>query len=117
MRPISPPLMRALLATTGLAIASAAHAQSATATTASNTRPTRAASNYSTREADFVVGRAVYLRSSKTPVGRIEAEDASHEFPRSFPHSPAKAVLIRRDDGPRSWMPLAGITRIYVVGK
>lgn len=70
---------------------------------------------YSSDERDFTVGRTVYLRSTKTRIGRITATDARHDFPPSFRKRHAKAVLIRRFDGPVSWTPVEGLSRIYVV--
>lgn len=72
---------------------------------------------YLTSESAFVAGRTVYLRSTKTVIGTIEKVDESHAFPPTFPKSPAKAVLIRRKDRSKSWVPVEGITKIYVVGK
>ena len=72
---------------------------------------------YLTNESAFVAGRTVFLRSTKTLIGTIEKVDESHAFPPSFPKSPAKAVLIRRKDRSKSWVPVEGITKIYVVGK
>lgn len=65
----------------------------------------------------FVVGKTVYLRSTKTRIGTIEAVDGRHAFPRTFPRPQMSAVLIHRKDGPMEWVPVEGITRIYVVGK
>ena len=75
------------------------------------------AAGYLSKESDFVVGKTVYLRSTKRLVGRIEKVDESHSFAPTFPKSPAKAVMIRRKDRSRSWVPVEGITRIYVVNK
>ena len=72
-------------------------------------------SGYSSDESDFTVGRTVYLRSSKTRIGRIVAVDDHHDFPPSFRKRHAKAVLIRHMDGPLDWTPLDGLSRIYVV--
>ena len=72
---------------------------------------------YSHADSDFVVGRTIYLRCAKTRIGVIEEASDSHTFPRRFPHSPAKAVLIRSTDGPRNWVPLQGMSRIYAVKK
>jgi hypothetical protein len=72
---------------------------------------------YLSTESAFVAGRTVYLRSTKTLIGTIEKVDESHAFPPTFPKSPAKAVLIRRKDRSKSWMPVEGITKLYVVGK
>ena len=41
-----------------------------------------------------VVGKTVYLRSTKTRIDTIEAVDAHHAFPRSFPHRRMSAALI-----------------------
>jgi hypothetical protein len=71
---------------------------------------------YSTATSDFVIGKTVYLRSSKMRIGTIEAVDTSHSFPKSFSRPRMKAVLIRRNGG-RDWVPVDGITRIYVVNK
>jgi len=70
---------------------------------------------YSSDERDFTVGRTVYLRSTKTRIGRIMAMDANHDFPPSFGKRHAKAVLIKRFDGPLDWRPVEGSSRIYVV--
>jgi hypothetical protein len=72
---------------------------------------------YSFVESDFVVGKTVYLRSSKMRIGTIQAADARHSFPRTFPRPRMKAVLIRRKDGPLEWVPVERITRIYVVNR
>jgi hypothetical protein len=72
---------------------------------------------YLGKESDFVVGKKVYLRSTKTFIGTIEKADESHSFPPSFPKTPAKAIMIRRKDRSRNWLPVEGITRIYVVNK
>ena len=77
--------------------------------------PAARSGSYSDREGDFTLGKGVYLRSTKTPIGRIVGADADHGFPKGFPHRRARAVLIRRFDGPMSWQPLEGIGRIYVV--
>jgi len=75
----------------------------------------RTDSSYSSREKDFRVGKSVYLRSSKTLIGRIIAIDPIHSFPPSFGRTRAKALLIKRKDGPLDWMPVEGALRIYVV--
>jgi hypothetical protein len=72
---------------------------------------------YSFAESDFVVGKTVYLRSSKMRIGTILAAEARHSFPRTFPRPQMKAVLIRRKDGPLDWVPVERITRIYVVNR
>jgi len=73
--------------------------------------------HFSSAESDFVVGKTVYLRSSKMRIGTILKVDANHSFPRTFPRPKMKAVLIRRKDGPYEWTPVERITRIYVVNK
>lgn len=71
---------------------------------------------FSSREADFVVGKRVFLRSTKTFIGVIRAADANHRFPpKRFPRGRMNAVLIERFDGPRDWVPVEGIGRIYAV--
>jgi len=70
---------------------------------------------YSSDERDFTVGRAVFLRSTKTRIGRILAVDSGHEFPPKFGKTPARAVLIRHVDGPLDWMPVESLPRVYVV--
>jgi hypothetical protein len=72
---------------------------------------------YSFAESDFVVGKAVFLRSSKMRYGTVLAVDANHRFPRSFGKTHMKAVLIRRKDGPYEWTPVERVVRIYVVNK
>jgi hypothetical protein len=72
---------------------------------------------YSSNVSDFVVGKTVYLRSTKTRLGSIISVDTRHRFPRSFARPQMMAVLILRKDGPREWVPIEGITRIYVVDK
>ena len=72
---------------------------------------------YSFAESDFVVGKTVFLRSSKMHYGTILALDANHRFPPSFPKTRTKAVLIRRKDGPYEWAPVERVLRIYVVKK
>jgi hypothetical protein len=94
----------------GAAFATPAHAQGSAGKTG---RPAA----YLGKESDFVPGKTVYLRSTKTLIGTIEKADDSHAFPPTFPHSPAKAVLIRRRDRSKSWLPVEGITKIYVVNK
>ena len=85
------------------------------AQTVSATTPARADSSYSHREKDFTVGKSVYLRSSKTLIGKIIAIDPDHSFPPSFGRTRAKGVLIKRKDGPLGWLPIDGALRIYVV--
>ena len=70
---------------------------------------------YSSDERDFTRGRTVYLRSTKTRIGQILATDDAHEFPPTFRKTRAKAVLIKRVDGPLEWTPVEGISRVYVV--
>lgn len=74
-----------------------------------------ATDGYSSNERDFTVGRSVFLRSTKTRIGRIIAVDDDHAFPPSFPKAHARAVLLRHTDGPRDWLPVEGLSRIYVV--
>jgi hypothetical protein len=69
---------------------------------------------YSSNAADFVIGKRVFLRSTKTFIGTISAVDANRAFPRSFPRSHMKAVLIERAEGRKDWVPVEGITRTYV---
>jgi len=114
---------RSMLA--GLVIAgvsASAHAQSATPAAparAGGFRPVGTANDslYSFAESDFVVGKTVFLRSSKMHYGRILAVDANHRFPPSFGKTQMKAVLIRRKDGPYEWTPVERVVRIYVVNK
>ena len=54
---------------------------------------------YSGDERDFTVGRTVYLRSTKTKIGRILAVDNDHEFPASF----KKRHATRGADAPCGW--------------
>ena len=75
---------------------------------------------YSGNERDFTAGRTVYLRSTKTKIGRILAVDENHEFPASarFPaikRGHARAVLLRHVDGPMDWLPVEGLSHVYVV--
>jgi len=70
---------------------------------------------YSNDERDFTAGRSVYLRSTKTRIGRILATDEDHAFPPTFKATRARAVLIHVVDGPFNWTPLDGLSRIYVV--
>ena len=117
-------LVRSVLAASALALSTRAHAQHTPSTAgqtraASGFRSTNAATDslYSSAEADFVVGKTVYLRSSKMRIGTILKTDSRHSFPRSFPRPLMKAVLIQRKDGPYEWTPVERITRIYVVNK
>lgn len=75
----------------------------------------RSDSSYSSLEKDFRVGKKVYLRSSKTHIGTIIAIDPHHPFPPSFKRRLARALLIKRKDGPVDWVPVDGALRIYVV--
>ena len=70
---------------------------------------------YSSDERDFTVGRSVYLRSTRTHIGRIVAADGDHEFPPTFKTTHARAVLVRSVDGAYNWLPVEGLSRIYVV--
>ena len=71
---------------------------------------------YSSDSTDFVVGKHVHLRSTKTFIGVILAVDDNHSFPADrFPRAKMKAVLIERRDGPLEWVPLERINRIYRV--
>lgn len=74
------------------------------------------AGGYSSDSTAFVPGKHVHLRSTKTLIGTITAVDERHSFPADrFPRARMKAVLIERRDGPRDWVPVERITRIYVV--
>jgi hypothetical protein len=70
---------------------------------------------YSSDERDFTLGRSVYLRSTKTRIGRILATDSDHEFPPAFGKTHARAVLLRHVDGPLDWLPVESLPRVYVV--
>jgi len=99
-----------------VAIARQTSAVRTSADTTHRSVPPHAGRNgYSSDERDFTIGRSVYLRSTKTHIGRILATDDAHEFPPAFRASPAKAVLIHVVDGPFNWTPLDGLSRIYVV--
>ena len=103
-------------------VSASAHAQSATPAVSAHAggfRPVSAANDslYSFAESDFVVGKTVFLRSSKMRYGSILAVDANHRFPPSFGKTHMKAVLIRRKDGPYEWTPVERVVRIYVVNK
>ena len=118
MHSISIQLRRVALAvvvTAGAAVSAGAQA----AAPASGFRSGSATSDsaYSLAESDFVVGKTVFLRSSKMRYGTIIALDANHHFPKSFHKTQMKAVLIHRKDGPREWVPVEWIGRIYVVNK
>ena len=102
-------LMPALFA---LALAAPSHAQA----TAPRDTAAASGSGYSSDSTAFVVGKSVHLRSTKTFIGVIRAVDDDHAFPaHRFPRARMKAVLIQRRDGPLGWVPVEGITRIYVV--
>jgi hypothetical protein len=78
--------------------------------------PAKADDGYSGDSTRFVVGRRVYLRSTKTFIGTIVAADAKHDFRSGrFPRPWMKAVLVDRRDGPHEWVPVEGITKLYVV--
>lgn len=117
MHSISIQLRRAALAV--VVMAGAAVGASAQGGPASGFRSGSATSDsqYSVAESDFVVGKTVFVRSSKMRYGTIIAIDANHHFPKSFHKTQMKAVLIHRKDGPREWVPVERITRIYVVNK
>jgi hypothetical protein len=95
-----------------LSIPCAARAQRAPAAASA----TPSMDGYSTDSTRFVVGKRVYLRSTKTYIGRIIGAEDKHDFRDGhFRHPWAKAVLIERRDGPHEWVPVERITRIYVV--
>jgi hypothetical protein len=96
-----------------LLLAVAAYAPVAIARQTSATHA--AGAGYSSDERDFAVGRTVYLRSTKTKIGRIVAADDDHEFPATFRKRHARAVLLRHVDGPMDWLPVEGLSRVYVV--
>jgi hypothetical protein len=102
-------LMPALLI---FALAAPANAQA----TAPRDTSAGSGAGYSSDSTAFVVGKSVHLRSTKTFIGVIRAVDDDHAFPaHRFPRARMKAVLIQRRDGPLGWVPVEGITRIYVV--
>jgi len=108
----------AITVTLTLVIAVSAAAQQTGAPTAGSAASARPPQDvrYSSSEADFVVGKRVHLRSTKTFIGRITAVDDDHGFnPDRFPRARMKAVRIERRDGPVDWVPVERITRIYVV--
>jgi hypothetical protein len=109
MRTALRPLIRTILAASIVGLSTSAQAQGLR-------RPAND-SLFSFAESDFVVGKTVYLRSSKMRYGTILKTDAHHGFPRTFPRPQMKAVLIQRKDGPYEWTPVERITRIYVVNK
>ena len=114
MRQIPSVLVVSLLALVLTAPATAPAPQAGTSAAAKTV--SRQHDGYSTNESDFVAGKHVHLRSTKTFIGTIMAVDESHDFPPSrFARAKMKAVLIERRDGPRGWVPVEGITRIYVV--
>ena len=77
---------------------------------------TKAADGYSSDSTSFVVGKRVYLRSTKTYYGRIVATDANHDFRDGHFKRPwMKAVLIIRRDGPHEWTPMELATKVYAV--
>ena len=117
-------LVRSVLAASALALSTRANGQQKPSTagqtpaTGGFRSPSAADDSlYSSAESDFVVGKTVYLRSTKTRIGTILKTDSTHGFPRSFPRPRMKAVLIQRKDGPYEWTPVERITRIYVVNK
>ena len=69
---------------------------------------------YSSNPADFVVGKRVYLRSTKTYIGTITEVDKDKRFGPNFPRRYMQAVLIARAEDRKDWVPIPGITRIYV---
>jgi hypothetical protein len=86
------------------------------ATTVRQATPAHAGRDgFSSDERDFTAGRSVYLRSTKTRIGRILATDDDHAFPPTFRQAHARAVLIRHNDGPLDWLPVEALTRVYVV--
>ena len=110
-------LVHAFVGAAMLMTAAALHAQGAPTTVATvrTVRSVAADSGYSSAESDFIVGRRVYLRSTKTFIGTIVDADANRRFPADrFPRARMNAVLIRRFDGPLGWVPMESVTRIYV---
>lgn len=102
----------------GLASSTSAQGKPATrSNAATSTTPAKSDSLYSGVARDFIVGKKVYLRSSKTRIGVIRATDSNHAFPPSFPSPRMKAVLIQRTDGPFEWTPVVSAVRLYVVNK
>ena len=92
-------------------------ARTPTPTRSSHGRAATSSVTYLSDSSAFVTGKPVYLRSTKTRIGMIEGVDADHSFPSKFSRRHMSAVLIHRKDGPIDWIPVEGITRIYVVGK
>jgi hypothetical protein len=93
------------------------HAQAPGARTTAQTTYVPAAndSGYSSRLADFVTGKRLYLRSTKTFIGTIIDVAEQHDFPPDrFPRPRMKAVLVVRRDGPHDWLPVEGLNKIYV---
>ena len=86
-------------------------------TPSSHGQAATSAVTYLSDSSAFVTGKTVYLRSTKTRIGIIEGVDADHRFPSKFSRRHMSAVLIHWKDGPIDWIPVEGITRIYVVGK
>ncbi len=106
----------AALGTTLLAFALSATHVRAQQTVAPEMQARRGGGGFSSDSTAFVPGKHVYLRSTKTLIGTITAVDERHSFPADrFPRARMKAVLIERRDGPRDWVPVERITRIYVV--
>ena len=110
MHPALRSLLMVLFAVAGSTSPRVASAQAPAATPARHVAPF-------TPAADFVVGRKIYLRSTGTPIGQIIDADENHAFPRSFSRRRMKAVLIRHNDGPQSWLPVEGLGRIYTVSR
>lgn len=79
-----------------------------------NHTATRDSLVYSSNAADFIVGKRVYLRSTKTYIGTISAVDPDKRMGPHFPRRRMKAVLIDRAEQRHDWVPVEGITRIYV---
>ena len=105
---------RPALLVAGLGIIAAA-AYAPVAIARQNTALHAGKDGYSSDERDFTVGRSVYLRSTKTRIGRILATDDDHAFPPAFGKTRSKGVLIRHVDGPFDWLPVENISRVYVV--
>lgn len=83
---------------------------------AARVTPARVAGGYLSDSTDFVVGKSVHLRSSKTFIGTIKTVEERHDFRSGrFPRPEMRAVLIERRDGPLEWVPVERITRIYIV--
>jgi hypothetical protein len=101
-----------LLLIVALTVPCAAHGQRTTPPAAT----TKSDAGYSGDSAAFIVGKRVYLRSTKTFIGTIIDADENHDFRAGrFPRPWMKAVLIERRDGPHGWVPLERITKLYVV--